>query len=106
MDELINVSQKTHLKRLFGVVSNGQTYLNMIYLLLAFPLGLFYFVFLITGLSLGIGLIIIGIGIPILLLMMTSWWGLALFERKITVWLLRVEDIHPMLYDMGQTRST
>ncbi len=97
MVELINVSQKTHLKRLFGVVSNGQTYLNVIYLLLAFPLGLVYFVFLVTGLSLGIGLIIIGIGIPILLLMMTSWWGLASFERKITIWLLRVEDIPPML---------
>ena len=105
MDEFINVSQKTHLKRLFGVVSNGQTYLNMIYLLLAFPLGLFYFVFLITGLSLGIGLIIIGIGIPILLLMMTSWWGLALFERKITVWLLRVEDIHPMLAETKSGKS-
>ena len=38
-----------------GVIANPQSYLNIVYLLLAFPLGTFYFVFLVTGLSLGLG---------------------------------------------------
>ena len=40
------------LERLYGVFLKPQTYLNMLYLFLAFPLGLAYFVFLVTGLSL------------------------------------------------------
>ena len=36
----------------FGVIVDPQSYLNIVYLLVAFPLGTFYFVFLITGLSL------------------------------------------------------
>ena len=39
----------TALGRYFGVIVRGQTYLNLVYLALAFPLGLFYFVFLVTG---------------------------------------------------------
>jgi len=45
----------------------ARTYKRFGYLLLSFPLGLAYFVFLAVGLSLGAGLAIIGIGIPILL---------------------------------------
>ena len=48
-----------------GVLTNSQTYKNLAYLLLSFPLGVFYFVFLITGISLGVSLAIIWIGIPI-----------------------------------------
>ena len=55
------------LRRYFGVVAREETYLNLIYLVLAFPLGTVYFVFLVTGISVGIGTAIIWIGIPILL---------------------------------------
>jgi hypothetical protein len=51
----------------FGALTSRQTYLNVAYLLLSFPLGIFYFVLIITGISLGFGLAIIGIGILILL---------------------------------------
>jgi hypothetical protein len=44
----------------------AQTYKNILYLALAFPLGLLYFVGLITGASLGIGLLITWVGLPIL----------------------------------------
>jgi Putative sensor len=81
--------------KFFRVALEGQTYLNIIYLLLAFPLGLFYFVFLVTGLSLGIGLTMIWIGIPILLLIFAVWWGLAALERQLVIGLLRI-DIPPM----------
>ena len=43
----------------FGVVADPQSYLNIFYLLLAFPLGIAYFVFLVTGISVGTGLIVI-----------------------------------------------
>ena len=44
---------------MFSVVVRPQTYLNIFYLLLSFPLGIAYFVFLVTGLSVGFGLLII-----------------------------------------------
>lgn len=45
---------KDALIKFFGVAVQGRTYLNMLYLLLSFPLGLSYFVILVTGLALGI----------------------------------------------------
>ena len=83
------------LKRYFGVVAREETYLNLIYLVLAFPLGTVYFVFLVTGISVGIGTAIIWIGIPILLAVFAASWGLAMFERMLAEVLLR-EDIAPM----------
>ena len=76
----------------FGVVAEPQSYLNIVYLLLAFPLGTFYFVFLVTGLSLGFGLIITLVGIPILLLVLSGSWVLCRFERQVAITLLN-EDI-------------
>jgi hypothetical protein len=83
------------LKRYFGVVAREETYLNLIYLVLAFPLGTVYFVFLVTGISVGIGTAIIWIGVPILLAVFAASWGLAMFERMLAEVLLR-EDIAPM----------
>lgn len=85
-------------QRFFGVVSNGQSYLNIIYLLLSFPAGLFYFIFLVTGLSLGVGLAIVWVGIPILLLVLAGWWAMLVFEREMAIRLLHVE-IAPMTRD-------
>lgn len=85
-------------ERFFSVVSQGQSYLNIVYLSLSFPLGLIYFVFLIAGLSLGIGLAVIWVGIPILLLVLAGWWGMLIFEREMTVRLLHV-DIAPLARD-------
>jgi len=70
----MNMNKTTDIvKQFFGVVTRGETYLNIIYLLLAFPLGTAYFVFLVTGLSLGLSLLIIWVGIPILLFMIVAW---------------------------------
>ncbi len=83
------------LKRFIGVVIQGDTYLNLIYLLLAFPLGLFYFIFLVVGFALGFGLLILWVGILILLFVFGGWWVFATFERQLAIWLLH-EDIPPM----------
>jgi len=79
----------------FNMVIRGQTYLNILYLLLSFPLGIFYFVFLVTMLSLGIGMIIFIWGVPILVLTLLAWYGLSAFERKMAIYILHI-DIPPM----------
>ena len=91
------------LVKYFIVAGKGQSYLNLFYLLLSFPLGVFYFVFLVTGLSLGFSLAIIWVGIPILLLVAASWWALASLERQMTVHWLK-EDIPPMSLPPGEDK--
>jgi hypothetical protein len=66
---------------IFGILAWPRTYLNLIYLLIGFPLGLAYFVFYVVGGSLGAGLSILGIGLVILFLLILAAWALSLFER-------------------------
>ena len=82
----------------FGVVTKPQSYLNIFYLLLAFPLGIAYFVFLVTGISVGAGLIIIWVGVPILALVLAGSWALCQLERVLAIGLLK-EDIPAMRRD-------
>jgi len=72
-----------------AVLTHPQTFRNLLYLLLSFPLGLIYFVFLVVGLSVGIGTAIIWVGAFILLGTFLSVRGLTAFERKLTGGLLR-----------------
>ncbi len=74
----------------FDTITDKQTYLSLIYLMLSFPLGIFYFVFIVTGFSLGIGLIPIFIGIPLLYVFMISVKCLMKFERKMAALFLGV----------------
>jgi hypothetical protein len=80
----------------FRAIGKSQSYLNMLYLLAAFPLGLIYFIFIVTGVSVGLGLFITLLGIPILLGVMYAWIGFAHFERKFSSALLGVKI--PYLY--------
>lgn len=75
----------------FKAIGKRQSYLNMLYLLAAFPLGLIYFIFIITGISLGLGLLITWFGILILLGVMYIWVGFAYFERKLSSSLLNIK---------------
>lgn len=90
-----------NIENFFAVVGSGRAYLNMLYLGLTFPLGVFYFIYLVTGISVGFSLIILWIGIPILLLVIGGWWLLAAFERQMAVhWL--GEDIGEMLQPLEE----
>ena len=80
--------------RFFGVVRRPETWLGILFDWLAFPLGLFYFVFLVTGLSLGVGLVVVWVGIPILLVVAGAWWLFGSFERVQARHLLRA-DVPP-----------
>jgi hypothetical protein len=72
-----------------------RTYANLLYLLLAFPLGLIYFIFLTVGLTTGAGLVIVWIGIPLLALVFAGSWWLAALERQLAIHALGAE-VPPM----------
>ncbi len=75
----------------FDVINKPQTWRNAGYLLLAFPLGIFYFVFIVTGLSLGLGLFITLLGIPVLIGVLVAVYGMGEFERMTTNSLLDLD---------------
>ena len=67
--------------RFAGVVVRPQTWLNTLYLLLAFPFGLAYFVVLVVGVSTGAALAVLIVGLGILLATLAAWRGMAAIER-------------------------
>ena len=78
-------------------LTTRQALLITLYLLLSFPLGLFYFIYLVCGISIGISTLIIWIGVPITLLTVIGWRYLAAFERGLAIDWLHVA-IRPMSY--------
>jgi hypothetical protein len=86
---------KETIQAFFQVVIQKQTYLNLAYLLLSFPLGTAYFIFLVTGIAAGISLLFVWIGFLVLLAMLAAWWMLLVFERRLAIWLLKV-PIEPL----------
>ena len=88
----------------YGVLARPQSYLNLVYLFFAFPLGIFYFVFLVTGLSVGIATAIIWVGFLILAMVAGGWLLLAGFERWLTVAVLRQPMPEPLPRPAGSPR--
>jgi signal transduction histidine kinase len=78
-----------------GVALRGQTWLNVAYLLLGFPLGLAYFLVLVVGVSVGIALAIIVVGLAILLATLAAWRAMAAIERGMARVLLGVPIPQP-----------
>lgn len=83
------------LGRFFSAPVRLATYANLFYLMLAFPLGLVYFIFLTTGLALGVGLTLIWVGLAVLALVFATSWGITAFERQLAIHLLGA-DVPPM----------
>ncbi len=81
----------------FRVIWERQSYTNMLYLLLSFPLGLLYFVFLVSGIALGLGTLVIWIGAFILIFMVSGWRQIAAFERSLAMLWLHI-TISPLSY--------
>lgn len=67
-----------------GVVVDRQTYRNLAYLLLAFPLGMIYFVVLTVGFSLGVALSVVLVGVGILVATVIGLRHVADFERRLS----------------------
>jgi hypothetical protein len=73
----------------------ASTYKRLLYLLLAFPLGLAYFVVFTTASSLGVGLAFTIVGIPILIGTLVATTAAARLEARLAEWLLGRETAQP-----------
>jgi hypothetical protein len=71
------------------------TYKRLVYLLLAFPLGVAYFVAFTTASSLGVSLTITLVGIPLLLVTLIATTGAAQLEGRLAEVLLDSETARP-----------
>ncbi len=87
-----------------GIIAKPEPWLNILYNLISFPLGIFYFVFLLTGIVLGFSLLILWIGIFILLFVMLAWWYLSVFERELAILFCRIK-IPPMKRENSNGKS-
>src|SRR5918994_7344843 len=82
------------LTRFARVVWDPQSYRNLLYLLLALPLGVVYVTILAVGLSAGAGLAVVLVGIVLLLATVFALRGMAMVERVLARRLLQI-GIHP-----------
>src|SRR5216684_3890568 len=80
--------------RFLHVVIEPRSYLNALYMLIAFPLGLTYFLVLVGGAITGAFTGIILVGLLFLLATLAAAWGFALLERELVIVLLGV-DVPP-----------
>ncbi len=85
--------ENSPIDRIFGVVLEKQTYKNMGYLLLSFPLGSLYFAILVPGISLSFSLMILVVGFPLLLGVLLLSDHLLRFERFLLRTILN-EPVH------------
>jgi signal transduction histidine kinase len=92
------------ISRLFSPIREDRTYLRIVYLLLALPLGVVEFSFLVTALSFGFGTAITLIGIPVLVATVWAWRWMAQLERGIMARLLGVEIPAPYRPDPPDSR--
>lgn len=90
-----SASPREYLAAVLSVAFRRQTYFHLAYLIAAFPLGMFYFLFLVVGLSVGFSTAIVGVGLALLIIVVLAWWGFATFERELVMWWLGVR-IAPM----------
>ena len=66
-------------------------YLRALYMVLAFPLGIAYFVVLTVGVTLGVSTVIVLVGAPVLLAVLVLVRGLGWLERRLVAALLGVD---------------
>ncbi|HZB06335.1 MAG TPA: sensor domain-containing protein, partial [Thermoleophilaceae bacterium] len=71
------------IRRLLDSIRDARTYGRIVYLLLALPLGVVEFTFLVTAISFGFGTAITLIGIPVLIGTVWAWRWIAERERSL-----------------------
>lgn len=79
-----------HVADVLGVVAEAQTYRNLLYLILAFPLGVLYYVALTIGFAFGAVLTVFLVGLAVLVGTVLGTRVLARFERWLANTLLPV----------------
>ena len=88
----------------FGAVFHPRTWSNLVYLLLAFPLGLLYFVLSVVGLSLGVSLIIVWVGLLVLLAYFLFARAMMGLERWLAIHWLNV-NVPKVVKSGGQAQT-
>ncbi|MBE0670147.1 MAG: sensor domain-containing protein [Anaerolineales bacterium] len=78
------------LGRFFGVYTDPRAWGALLYMLIAFVTGVFYFSWAVTGVSVSVSMLIFIFGFPIALLFLLSVRGLALLEGRLVEALLGV----------------
>jgi hypothetical protein len=76
--------------RFFGVYADARTWGALLYMLIAFITGIFYFTWAVTGISVSLSFAIFIFGLPFALLFLLSVRGLALLEGRLVEALLGV----------------
>ena len=82
------LSPASEIDRIFGPVVQARTYRHLLYALISFPLGITYFVMMITGLSVSAGTAIILIGFVFLAVTLMLALTFGRVERSLTQYLL------------------
>ena len=94
------------LRGFFGVPFRGQTYRSLAYLLLAFPLGIAYFVVVSVGVATGVGLLVTLVGVPILLVTLYGVTLIAGFEASLARHLLDMDIPAPKSLKRGDQHGS
>ncbi|MFC7134255.1 MULTISPECIES: sensor domain-containing protein [Salinibaculum] len=89
--------------RLLGPVTDRQTYRNLVYVLLRFPLGVAYFTVFLTGLTVGLALTPLLVGIPLLVGVLAGATFAAAFEAHLARELLGVDVSYEPLTPAGDS---
>jgi signal transduction histidine kinase len=92
------------IERLLRPIFDPRTYARILYLLLALPLGVAEFTFLVTAISFGFGTAITLIGIPVLIGTVWAWRWLAELERRLIGRLLGNQIPSPYRPDPPEAR--
>lgn len=84
------VKQQSMLGRFFGVYVDPRAWGSLLYMLIAFVTGVFYFTWAVTGISLSVSFLIFIFGFPLALFFLISVRGLALLEGRLVEALLGI----------------
>jgi len=85
-----NQKSESSLARFFGVYTDTRAWGALLYMLIAFVTGIFYFTWAVTGFSLSVSFALFIFGLPFALLFFLSVRGLALLEGRLVEGLLGV----------------
>ncbi|MEF8780280.1 MAG: sensor domain-containing protein [Haloferacaceae archaeon] len=92
-------------RRFLGAPFRLRTYKLLLYLAVAFPLGIAYFVGLLTGGAVGIGLLVTWFGLPILLATLAGATAVAAFEARLAERLAGVDAAAPAVLREFEVRD-
>ncbi|MBC7878349.1 MAG: sensor domain-containing protein [Anaerolineales bacterium] len=84
------VKSQSWIGRFFGVYADARAWGALLYMLIAFITGVFYFTWAVTGVSVSVSFLIFIFGFPVALLFLLSVRGLALLEGRLVEALLGV----------------